>query len=106
MGIEEGGRMTARAALYERIDRLEAEFQGLPAGVVAAQVDDIRRLARDTGFPALADLAYGAERQIARAPGTASLGPWIVALKEATGCDALDSAAVGGWLASLGQAAR
>jgi hypothetical protein len=106
MGFEEGGRMTARALLYGQIEGLEANLAVLSAQDLAEQVDEIRRIARDTGFSAVSDLAHGFESMLARAPKAETLKPWVAALGEAVGCEELDANAVRSWIAALAQRAQ
>ncbi len=102
MGINEGGMMTMRASVLRLIEQLEAALDQLTPCEIAGQVDRIRQLSKEANMLALADMAHGVETILAWGPGQPVLQPWISALKEAAGCEALDENAVQSWLAALG----
>lgn len=103
MTISESGLMTVRAKIYRRIEHLEGAISTASPSEIAEQVDRIRRMARDSGLEALANMAHGLESQLARSCERETLYAWTEALKDAVGCEELDKAAASIWLAALGQ---
>ena len=103
MGIAEGGMMTVRAGLYERIEALEAGIEGMSDWEIAEQVDAVRHIAHHHGLRALEEMAHGCVSMLAWSPGRTAIKPWLEALHEALGCEALDPGAARVWLAALGQ---
>lgn len=102
MGFAEGGMMTVRAGLYERIEALEAGLDQLSDWEIAEQIDAVRHIAHDHGLRALEDMAHGCVAVLAWSPGPAAIRPWLEALHEALGVESLDPGAVRAWLAALG----
>ncbi len=102
MGMAENGMMTVRAGLLTRIERLEAELSTLSPCQIVEQVDSVRRIAREHGLVPLSDMAHSLESLLAWGPSSKSIQPWLTALKEAVGCEALDKAASQSWIAALG----
>lgn len=102
MGYADDGMMTVRARLFERIEALESGLEGLTDWEIVERVDEVRRVAHDHGLSALEDMAHGCVAVLAWTPGSAAIRPWLEALREALGCEALDAASVRTWLAALG----
>lgn len=102
MGYAEDGMMTVKARIYDRIAALEAGLDGLTEWEIVERVDEVRRMAHDHGMSALEDMAHGCVAVMAWTPGAAAIRPWIEALREALGCEALDAGSVRAWLAALG----
>jgi hypothetical protein len=102
MGMAEDGMMTVRSRLFDKIERLEADFSRLSPCDIANQVDAIRRVAKENGLLPLADMAHSFESMLAWGSSRGAIAPWIAALKEAAGCESLDLAASRAWIAALG----
>ncbi|MBA3897012.1 MAG: hypothetical protein H0X36_07725 [Sphingomonadaceae bacterium] len=102
MGLENDARLTVRAELCDRIDRIARELPHISPGNLAFAVDDIRRIACDHQLGALAGLARGLENAIAESGGSTLVLPYLEAMSDAVGCESLDPAVAQSFLASVG----
>jgi hypothetical protein len=103
MGIENEALLKVRADLCDRIDALAEQALKLRAGQVATAVDGIRRVARDYGFDAVAEIAHSLESAMARADGAVLARPYLDAMRDLIGCETIAPHAAQAWLASIHQ---
>jgi hypothetical protein len=103
MGIAQDNLMTVKAQLSAQIEQLSERAPRLSASEIAAQVDLIRRSARDQGLPALADISHGLESALARSDSLVMIRSWLETMQEAVGCDPFDQSMSQALLASIGR---
>jgi hypothetical protein len=103
MGIAQDNLMAIKAQLSAQIEQLTAHASSLSASEIAAQVDLIRRSARDHGLSALADVSHGLESALARSDSLVMIRSWLETMKEAVGCDPCDPSMSQALLASIGR---
>lgn len=103
MGINQDALLTIKAQLSDRIDRIAEQIGHMPAGRLTHEIDDIRRMARDYGFQAVADLAHALESAMAQSEGSVTVLPYLDSMRDAVGCDALDDSTGASFLAVVNQ---
>jgi hypothetical protein len=103
MGIESDALLRVRADLCDRIDALAEQALKIQAGQIALAVDGIRRVAREYGLDAVADMAHSLESAMARSDGAVTVRCYLDAMRDMIGCEALAPEAAQTWLASINQ---
>ncbi len=103
MGMNQDALLIVRAQLCERIDQIAAQVGQIASGRLAAEIDEIRRQARDYGLPVVANLAHGLESALARSEGSITVLPYLELMRDALGCDPMDDQASQTFLAMVNQ---
>jgi len=103
MGINAETMLMARARLADQIDTVAADFHGLTPAQRARKVDAIRSAAQDYGIAPIVELAYGLEKALAASVSLMFALPFLEAMREAIGCEALSPNAAQVFLASINQ---
>jgi hypothetical protein len=82
-----------RADLTGRVLAIGARVAGAKPGVIAGEIDAIRRLARENGLYPAAAVAQALESALARGERGPLIDGWLAVLRDAVGCDRHDRAA-------------
>ena len=102
MDIASETRTIARLQLAQRIDAVARECLSMTPARLAFAVDDIRREAYTCRFAAVAALASGLERAMARSAGSTIVIPFLQAMGDAVASDDDTPGAATAWLGAVG----
>lgn len=101
MAIANDTLLLIRSRLCDRIDGIAADLPGLSLDQLCANIDEIRRTARDYGLDPLVQLARGLETALADSGRSAMVLPWLDTMRDAVGCERLDPEASAAYLAAI-----
>jgi hypothetical protein len=101
MHIELDGKLAARGALCERIDRLERELPRLSVRALCARIDELRSMAAGHRLMPAETIAARLSTLVAE-DRRALVRPYLGVLREAVGCERSDAAAGEAFLAAVG----
>jgi hypothetical protein len=89
------GQPTAQvqAELAARIFAIGARTHRDPAGLIAGEIDAIRRIASANGLHPAAAVAHALESALGRGERGPLIDGWLVILRDAVGCERHDAAA-------------
>jgi hypothetical protein len=82
-----------QAELAQRVFAIGARTHRDPAGMIATEIDAIRRIARDNGFYPAAAVAQALEAALGRGERGPLIDGWLAILRDAVGCERHDAAA-------------
>lgn len=100
MGLDNQALLQVKAGLCERIDAIAAGLDRSHT-ILCDQIDQVRRIAQEHGLAPVAQLARAAETALARGECRSVVRSYVEAMREAVGCDRLDSAAGEAFLAAI-----
>lgn len=103
MGRAEDALLGIRAQLADRIEGLVEQAERLPTARIAAEVNEVRRMAADHGLSAVAQLAHVLSSRLGNGSGAISTRPFLEAMRDAAGCDLAGPQVSAAYLAALGQ---
>lgn len=93
-------RRVMRDKLCDRIDRIAIALPRMTIASLGAEVDGIRRFARDFGFAPAAEIARALESALGH-DERAMVLPYLDLMREAAGCECCDERASEAFLANV-----
>jgi hypothetical protein len=99
MTISNNSNSVISGQLKDQITGLSDAAAHLSINQIANHVDDIRKVARDNGLCALADIAQGLESALARSDSPLVIQSWLHVMGEAV----TEQGSSDAWLASIGR---